>query len=435
MLEILMLGLIAAVAAALAFSKPVGLFVFLIVAGPYYGFTKLMINPDSLLVAWKDVLLAGLLIGVFLRIHGRLKCPVVLTLLLAYCGISACIPGDWQVGVLGFRATCQWMLLAVAASSLCDASLLRRVGRALIWSGTLAAVVYIIERLFFHNQDQIAASMGIRSADRWRYAMVLDRFSLVYGNPNSFGVFLVICACFAFAWYLSERASRTRSLAMICGIFCSAGVLLTASRGALAALLVGIVLVGRHGTKKLRRIVLVGALASSVFLVQPELLTQRLQETSSDKFLSSYRYQVWTATLERAISSPQMLLVGSGLGTYGGYVSDARGTSDVITENQFMKILGEQGLLGLLLMLGLMWRLKTPGMEAASDVAVAVPAAIAAVLTYCLLGNILDGLVVAIPFWMIVGVRLAEVRSWRTQTAFRYRWARPGAAPRTLTSC
>jgi len=38
-----------------------------------------------------------------------------------------------------------------------------------------------------------------------------------------------------------------------------------------------------------------------------------------------------------------------------------------------------------------------------SDGTVAVPAAIAAVLTYCLLGNILDGLIVAVPFWIIVG--------------------------------
>src|SRR5438477_5588935 len=109
-------------------------------------------------------------------------------------------------------------------------------------------------------------------------------------------------------------------------------------------------------------------------------MTQRLQDTNSDKFFSSYRYQVWTSTLDRAFSSPQLLLVGSGLGTYGGYVSDMRGTSDVITENQFFKILGEQGWLGLLLMLGLVWRLRKPGAEADSDGAVAVPAALAAVL-------------------------------------------------------
>jgi hypothetical protein len=325
------------------------------------------------------------------------------------------------------------MLLAVAASSLEDPALLHKVGRALVWSGALAAVVYIAERLFYHNQDQIAASMGIRGEDRWRYNMVLDRFSLIYGNPNSFAVFLVICACFAFAWYMSERAGRMRSLAMTCGGVSVAGVLFTASRGALAALLVALVMVGRKGTRKFRRIVLAVALVSSVFVIQPDLLTQRLQETSSDKVFDSYRFQVWIGTLERAVSSPQLFLVGSGLGTYGGYVSDARGTSDVITENQFFKILGEQGVLGLALMFALMWRLRTPGAEAGTDGAVAAPAAIAAVLTYCLLGNILDGLIVAVPFWTIAGVRLGQARAWSPQTALRSRGTRPAAA-RVLTS-
>src|SRR4051812_10197227 len=276
MLEILILGSIALGAMAIACRKPVSLFVFLIVAGPYYGPTKLMLNPDSFLVAWKDVLLAGLLAGIFLRLHGRLRCPIALTVLLIYCVVSACIPGDWQVGVLGFRATCQWMLLAVAASSLRDPSLIRKVGWALIWSGTFAAIVYIVERTFYNNQEQIAVSMGIRAEDRWRYSIVLERFSLIYGNPNSFAVFLVICACFAFAWYLGERSGRMRSLTMICGAVCAAGVLLTASRGALAALIAGIIIVGQEGTKKFRRVVLAGALACSVLIFQPELLTKRL---------------------------------------------------------------------------------------------------------------------------------------------------------------
>jgi hypothetical protein len=176
----------------------------------------------------------------------------------------------------------------------------------------------------------------------------------------------------------------------------------------MAALLVAIVLVGRKGgTKVFRRMILAGALLGSLFVIQPDLLTQRLQETTSDKFVSSYRYQVWTSTLERAISSPQLLIVGSGLGTYGGYVSDVKGTSDVITENQFFKILGEQGFVGLLLMGAVLWRLRKSGVESGTDGEVAVPAALAAVLTYCLFGNILDGLVVAVPFWTLVGLRLS----------------------------
>jgi hypothetical protein len=433
MLQFFILGSIGAAAIALACRKPAALIIFLILVGPYYGFTKHMFAPDSLLVAWKDVVLAGLLAGLFLRLHGRLKCPVVLTILLIYCGISACIPGDWQIGMLGFRATCQWMLLAVATSSLRDPSLVKKAGNALIWSGTVAATIYIIERTSFHNQDQIAAAMGIQTEDRARYAMVLDRFSLIYGNPNALAVFLVICACFAFAWYLSERSGRARIVPMLCGAVCVAGVLSTASRGALAALLVAVMVVGHKGSKKVRRMVLAGALASSVFVVQPDLLTQRLQETSSDKFYTSYRYQVWTGTIERALSSPQLFIVGSGLGTFGGYVSDASGISDVITENQFFKILGEQGLLGLFLMFAVIWRLRMPGLEARCNGSVAVPAAIAAVLTYCLLGNILDGLVVSVPFWTIVGLRLGE--PWRqTQYCGAYAWARSGRAPQIVTS-
>src|SRR5206468_1503837 len=148
------------------------------------------------------------LAGIFLRLNGRFRCPVALTVFLAYCAVTACIPADWSIGMLGFRATCQWMLLALAASSLRDPSLVVKVGKALICSGTVASVLYIVERSFFHNQDEIALAMGIHAEDRWRYNMVLDRFSLIYGNPNALAVFLVICACFAFGWYLSQKSGK-----------------------------------------------------------------------------------------------------------------------------------------------------------------------------------------------------------------------------------
>jgi hypothetical protein len=121
-------------------------------------------------------------------------------------------------------------------------------------------------------------------------------------------------------------------------------------------------------------------------------------------------------------------------GTYGGCVSDAKGTSDVITENQFFKILGEQGVLGLVLMFAMIRRLRTPGSEAGSEAgssgSVAVPASIAAVLTYCLLGNILDGRIVAVPFWTIAGMRMAEPR--RTQQVLAYAWPTRGRASHEL---
>jgi hypothetical protein len=170
-------------------------------------------------------------------------------------------------------------------------------------------------------------------------------------------------------------------------------------------------------------------------VLQPELLTQRLQDTSSDKFFSSYRYQVWASTLERAVSSPQLLLIGSGLGTYGGYVSELKGTSDVITENQFLKILGEQGLAGLAVMILLIWRLRTPGVEAGVNGSVAVPAAIAAVLTYCLFGNILDGLIVAVPFWTIAGLRLGELDIGQTEESLVDRWRPSGRSTEIMTPC
>lgn len=410
MLEILILAFIALSATLIAARRPASIFVALIVIAPYYGLTKQLLSADSLLIAWKDVLLAGLLAGVFLRLHGKLKCPAALAIFLGYCAVSACIPADWQIGLLGFRATCQWMLLAVAASSLRDASLAVKAGRALIASGTIVAAVYIVERVFFHTQDQIALNLGIRSEDRWRYNMVLERFSLIYGNPNAIAVFLVICVCFAFGWYLTSQSSKGRTLLLLCGGLCLSGVLFTASRGAIAALAVALLVIAFGASKKARRLVLVAALGLGAVLVQPEMLTRRLNDTTTQGFLSSYRYQAWIGTLDRAASSRQLLILGSGLGTYGGYVSDRAGLSDVITENQYLKVLGEQGAIGLLLLLMVVVRLRRRGAEIHTKSGTAVPAAIIAVLVYCLMGNILDGLVVAVPFWILVGIRLTALR-------------------------
>jgi len=68
MLELLILAVIAVAATLIAARYPAAIFVVLIVIAPYYGFTKQLLDPDSLLIAWKDVLLAGLLAGVFLRL-------------------------------------------------------------------------------------------------------------------------------------------------------------------------------------------------------------------------------------------------------------------------------------------------------------------------------------------------------------------------------
>lgn len=432
MTDILILTLLAVIAVLAACRWPQAIFVLLIVTAPYYGFTKQFLDPDSILMAWKDVLLASLLAGIFLRLNGRLRCPAALGVFLAYCAVTAAIPADWQIGLLGFRATCQWMLLAMAAASLRDPSLVGKIGKALIGSGTVVSVVYLVERSFFHNQDSIALAMGIRSEDRWRYNMVLDRFSLIYGNPNALAVFLVICACFAFGWYLSQNSGKWRSLLLVSGGLCVAAVLFTASRGAIPALLVALFVLGRGASKKARRVVLVAALGCSVFLVQPDLLTKRLNETSAG-FTSSYRYQAWTGTIDRALSSYQLLTVGSGLGTYGGYVSDRSGLSDVITENQYLKVLGEQGLLGLILLLSLVWRMRKPGAEIRSKGETAVPAAVAAVLTYCLLGNILDGMIVAVPFWILVGIRLTALpRRHPAVAPFRTQYGAASVRTRSL---
>src|SRR4051812_47382726 len=111
MFDLLILSMLAIAAIGISCRWPRSIFVVLIFTAPYYGFTKSLIAADSLLVAWKDVLLASLLIGVFLRLHGRLRCTAAFLILLAYCAISASISTDWQSGALGFRATCQWMLL------------------------------------------------------------------------------------------------------------------------------------------------------------------------------------------------------------------------------------------------------------------------------------------------------------------------------------
>jgi hypothetical protein len=141
------------------------------------------------------------------------------------------------------------------------------------------------------------------------------------------------------------------------------------------------------------------------------LLVNRLRDLGGqDSFINSYRYQSWSRTMRRSVSSPSLLVAGSGLGTYGGYVSLQLGYSEIITENQYLKILGEEGLVGLslfLLVIGCTLLRHGPKIDRLESIFPGTAVCLVIPLLYLFVGNMLDGMTVAMWFWTIVGLRLS----------------------------
>lgn len=184
-----------------------------------------------------------------------------------------------------------------------------------------------------------------------RYAGVLG-----YANPNGLAAFEAIFLLFIFGLYNKQLPLKLKIIIPPAVIACSYGLLFAFSRGAYAGMACGVVALG---VMRRSLLAVVGIMVLAGALLMPSAVTDRIvgsyaqaadsTEASLDTSAMD-RIQIWQNAIEFIKSSP---LLGTGFNTYA--FMHPMGYSD--THNLYLKLMLEQGAVGLLLFLVLLWKL------------------------------------------------------------------------------
>lgn len=178
---------------------------------------------------------------------------------------------------------------------------------------------------------------------------VRSRVFSVFGSPNELGAYMEVMTPIAFGLVLADRNRIRRVIYAIGGVFCLLAMLFTYTRGAWMGLGVAVVLVAIAFERRLLVVVIV--LGVIGFFLPP--IHHRVMDLFSQvyyiKSSQGGRIVRWQSAFDQMASNP---LFGAGIGRYGGMVASDHGLS-VYSDNYYAKVLGESGLIGLLLFLAM----------------------------------------------------------------------------------
>jgi O-antigen ligase len=214
----------------------------------------------------------------------------------------------------------------------------------------VASVMTLYNFVTGQTAAQLAAAQGI---ERWE----TSRYSVSGVNENDLGVILALCVPIIFYLLVSQKSPVIK---LICWLQLLAGftaIFLTASRGALAAAVLGLamfpLIVSRlpWRQKLFSLAAFLGLIACGIYLV-PQSSWDRIAEVKSELAggTLTHRTLLWAAGLSVFRDHP---FLGVGAGAYG--LSILRMVDmPLVAHNTFLSILVELGVGGALLLLGLL---------------------------------------------------------------------------------
>ena len=181
-----------------------------------------------------------------------------------------------------------------------------------------------------------------------RAATAVDRVTGPFLDPNYFGAYLATAMTLGLACTVIARSTWTKAVTMAVSAFVGVAMVLTLSRGALAALAAGIVTIAFTRGRKTGFITL-GSMLLAIAIAWPFFAGVRFAADPSraqgglgaQLGESSDRTGAWLGGLETFMSSPVF-----GVG-WGRLVDEA--STGIPAHNWYINILGETGIVGLIL--------------------------------------------------------------------------------------
>ncbi len=254
-----------------------------------------------------------------------------------------------------------------------------------------------------------------------------------YGQSNDLGAFLALFSVFAIAIAAGVRPWWQKALLFGATVTGSVAVLLTVSRGAIIALVVGIAYVALR-TSRLLTFVLVAALISSPLwtpdYVKERILGTQIEDVGTDDVTlessSQLRVDTWRAIVDVVTEHPI-----DGVGFTGlGYVLPEAGSAMGVAvkdsaHSTYLRFLGELGVFGLALFLLLLWKCWSLGAagEAASATAfdrhlgIGLRAATLVLALCCAFGDRFFPIIITGNFWMLCALVNSRVVERAEETA------------------
>lgn len=170
-------------------------------------------------------------------------------------------------------------------------------------------------------------------------------------NPNALGEVLTLPLALAVAGFVGLRGRLGKALAMVSALIIGAGMLVTVSRGALAAAVVAIIVLSYRLRARAQIVIVVLALVA-VAGTMPQVLSERIESiVTGEDATGSGRTDIWTDGF-RAVE--RFGIFGAGLENFRDanrvyYLAKRDGTT---AHNTFLMVLVELGIVGLALMIG-----------------------------------------------------------------------------------
>ncbi|WP_062309072.1 O-antigen ligase family protein [Alicyclobacillus sendaiensis] len=248
---------------------------------------------------------------------------------------------------------------------------------------------------------------------------VRTRVFSVLKSPNELGAYMEMMAPLILGMGFAEKDRVRKIIFFVGGVFCLITLLLTYTRGAWLGLGVGVVLVALAFERRLLAVVVV--LGVIGFFLPP--IHHRIMDLFSQvyyiKASQGGRLVRWQQAFDQLAGNP---LFGAGLGRYGGAVASDKGLS-IYSDNYYAKVLGESGLIGLVLFFALHVRLVAEVVQKVVRRAVGPNRAIAlggligviALLVHNVVENVFEYPANCLNYFLMVGLLILWSRTFDGQ--------------------
>jgi O-antigen ligase len=322
------------------------------------------------------------------------------------------------IAIAGLRTLLESALFFLFCFALIgDEETLLEMANLMIFAATLLAIYGIYQRL-----------SGMKTPSSWVYADAEGGATRVFStidNPNDLGALMLLISPIAISFVIFSRNLLDKVMYGVVTVLMLTCMLFTLSRGAWIGLICAVLMyvVLTKNWKLLAALVVVG-LAVAFFVPS---LSHRLTLVFDDSYLSKAKHggrlQFWPRALHIWQHNP---IFGAGLGLVGDSVAIVKKVPGATwIDNQYIKVIGETGLVGILSYLAMLFTPIVSGFkwlrsqQERHTLGYALNTGIVSALFGFLVENFVEGVfetwVISTYFWVLVAMLLANMRLSRKQ--------------------
>ena len=238
------------------------------------------------------------------------------------------------------------------------------------------------------------------------------------GQANELGAFLVVFAVALIAMLPAMRGLWTRVVLLATFGAASFGIVISVSRAAMIAYLVGLVIVALRTSRVMLFLIVLGALSAPLWIpdyVKDRISGSQVEVEGSDEVAldrsSEARLQTWQSILEVVKDHPLDGIGFTGLASVLPDIGSELGLDEArdAAHNTYLRVTGELGIIGLAVFAWLIvtcWRLGDRAVRIARNrfdraIGVGVCAATVGMAISCAFGDRFFSVVIANGFWML----------------------------------